>query len=427
MGESGDIKRDSRQLGIRVEKGEGFSQLAWNMQKRKSSKSSAKNGLSMEEVRKHNDLLNDGWMVVKGTVYRISDYAPYHPGGFFELAYAVGDDASLQYDEVHSWVNAARILESSIVGTLVDDNVKEDAKLPALTKQVSSWTKAKLVSVKEVATFQYLYSWEIESGLPSYLSQMEEWNENGLPVQIHLVIKAGKRYIMRPYTPLLNPSSLDDSLLPMSDLNPNHLHTIVKIYDGGRFTSKLSQFKPGNSIDCTFVSSHLVFKHDTLLINGMRGETKKQGKYSKLGLVVGGTGVLPAIQIIQYHLARTDSEVEIWLLYTCRLQTDILFAKWFEQLAKKFKDRFHFLFVLPKFESKKHSSHYVEGKLGEDFFRKYPTSLPPINGEEDDDVRILLSGPPGFEDYGPKDSKKIASLRVALMRVGYDKSCIENF
>ena len=49
-------------------------------------------------------------MIVDGGVYDVSKYAPYHPGGYYELARAVGENGSDLYNEIHPWVKVSSML-----------------------------------------------------------------------------------------------------------------------------------------------------------------------------------------------------------------------------------------------------------------------------------------------------------------------------
>jgi cytochrome b involved in lipid metabolism len=57
-----------------------------------------------DEIRQHKSLY-DGWMVLKGKVYRISPYLAYHPGGEKIMQRALGTDVTALYNKYHRWVN----------------------------------------------------------------------------------------------------------------------------------------------------------------------------------------------------------------------------------------------------------------------------------------------------------------------------------
>ena len=72
---------------------------------------------SLAELAKHNTA-QDAWMAVRGKVYSITPYLPYHPGGVDTLLEAAGTDGTALFDKYHKWVNADGILAACCVGTL---------------------------------------------------------------------------------------------------------------------------------------------------------------------------------------------------------------------------------------------------------------------------------------------------------------------
>jgi L-lactate dehydrogenase (cytochrome) len=57
--------------------------------------------LSVKEITKHSSV-DDLWILVDGTVYDVTAFAPEHPGGLNILLQYAGRDATLAYSEVHS-------------------------------------------------------------------------------------------------------------------------------------------------------------------------------------------------------------------------------------------------------------------------------------------------------------------------------------
>ncbi|KAL7288406.1 hypothetical protein TKK_0017495 [Trichogramma kaykai] len=69
------------------------------------------------ELVKHNKI-DDAWIAIRGTVYNITRYMNFHPGGVPELMKGVGIDATKLFDDVHAWVNYQSILQKCVVGRL---------------------------------------------------------------------------------------------------------------------------------------------------------------------------------------------------------------------------------------------------------------------------------------------------------------------
>lgn len=63
----------------------------------------------------------DCWMAVRGTVYNVSAYLAYHPGGAGILVKAAGTDATKLYDEYHRWVNVENLVGACALGRYVGD------------------------------------------------------------------------------------------------------------------------------------------------------------------------------------------------------------------------------------------------------------------------------------------------------------------
>ncbi|KAJ0174646.1 hypothetical protein K1T71_009754 [Dendrolimus kikuchii] len=69
------------------------------------------------ELATHNTQ-NDAWLAIRGRVYNITHYLPYHPGGPEELMRGAGIDATQLFDKVHPWVNYDSLLAKCLVGPL---------------------------------------------------------------------------------------------------------------------------------------------------------------------------------------------------------------------------------------------------------------------------------------------------------------------
>ncbi|KAK5641911.1 hypothetical protein RI129_010458 [Pyrocoelia pectoralis] len=65
------------------------------------------------------DKPNDAWIAIRGKVYNVTHYLPFHPGGQGELMRGIGKDATTLFDEVHAWVNYESLLQKCYLGRLV--------------------------------------------------------------------------------------------------------------------------------------------------------------------------------------------------------------------------------------------------------------------------------------------------------------------
>lgn len=112
-----EAEKTGRRRKVPFEK--GYSQMDWIRlsNQRPARPSSILNELTMEEVMKHNTE-EDGWTVIDGKVFDISDYLKYHPGGSAILKSALGRDCTILFRKYHAWVNYEMLLEKYVVGYL---------------------------------------------------------------------------------------------------------------------------------------------------------------------------------------------------------------------------------------------------------------------------------------------------------------------
>lgn len=83
-----------------------------------------RNKIPLKEVRLHNSV-HDGWTILRGKVYCISPYLPYHPGGTKILKSILGKDATALFEKYHPWVNEERLVGKLLLG-FVDPSRSSD-------------------------------------------------------------------------------------------------------------------------------------------------------------------------------------------------------------------------------------------------------------------------------------------------------------
>jgi len=125
---------------------------------------------------------------------------------------------------------------------------------------------------------------------------------------------------------------------------------------------------------------------DTIKVKGPKGQMMyRPGLVRELGMIAGGTGITPMLQIIRAILKNKSDKTKISLIFANVNEEDILLRKELEQLAKEESSRFKLYFVLnnPPQEG-------WDGGVGfvtEDMIKKHcPKSA--------NDIKILLCGPP---------------------------------
>jgi len=72
---------------------------------------------SMDEVKRHNTD-KDAWTVVNGRVYDITNFLYRHPGGYSQIAEAIGIDGSSVFRDGHGMTNSESFLKRFMIGKL---------------------------------------------------------------------------------------------------------------------------------------------------------------------------------------------------------------------------------------------------------------------------------------------------------------------
>eukprot|EP00755_Sulcionema_specki_P012134 Sspe_Gene.50601::Locus_28155_Transcript_2_3_Confidence_0.625_Length_1246::g.50601::m.50601/K00326/E1.6.2.2; cytochrome-b5 reductase len=72
----------------------------------------------------------------------------------------------------------------------------------------------------------------------------------------------------------------------------------------------------------------------------------KAGDWDNIGLIAGGTGIAPMMQIIRTALEDPEDKARITLLYSNRRHRDVLLRTELDQLEKKHPDRFKVVHIL---------------------------------------------------------------------------------
>ena len=133
----------------------------------------------------------------------------------------------------------------------------------------------------------------------------------GLPVASCLVTRApigeGGKQVIRPYTPISKPNEVGSFDL------------LIKSYDNGVMSKHFSTLKPGDALE---------FKGPIIKLSW------KPNLKKSLGLVAGGTGITPMLQLIDAVLSNSgEDKTHITLLYGNNTEDDILLRSKLEQLA----------------------------------------------------------------------------------------------
>uniref|UniRef100_T1J8N4 NADH-cytochrome b5 reductase n=1 Tax=Strigamia maritima TaxID=126957 RepID=T1J8N4_STRMM len=263
--------------------------------------------------------------------------------------------------------------------TLQDPNVKYSLKL--VDKEVIS---------HDTRRFRF--------ALPSLLHTL------GLPVgqHIYLSAKINGELVVRPYTPV------------SSDRDKGYLDLVIKVYEknvhpkfpnGGKMSQHLDGLSLEDTIDVRGPNGRLIY-------NGCGEFSIKPDKKSpankhtalKIGMIAGGTGITPMLQLIRQMLWDPNDKSEMWLLFANQSEQDILLRPELEEIQSKHPDRFHLWYTLdrPPLKDWTYSTGFVNADMVKDH-------LPPPAKE----TLIVMCGPPAMIDFACSPS---------LDKLGYEAS-----
>ncbi|KAG1666334.1 NADH-cytochrome b5 reductase 3 [Nymphon striatum] len=228
----------------------------------------------------------------------------------------------------------------------------------------------------------------------------------GLPVGQHIYLSTrilGK-LVIRPYTPVT------------SDDDHGYMELVIKVYfknthpkfpDGGKMSQYLENMSIGEGIDVRGPSGLLIYK-------GLGEFTVKENKQTpwevkkatKIGLIAGGTGITPMLQLIRQIFKDPNDTTEVWLLYANQSPKDILLRDELEDVKANYSDKFHLWYTVDRTdEDEAKNWSYSIGFVNADMLKD---RLPPPA----EDTLILMCGPPPMIQH---------ACNPNLDSLGYDK------
>lgn len=210
----------------------------------------------------------------------------------------------------------------------------------------------------------------------------------GLPVGKHMYLSANinEKLVIRPYTPVT------------SDDEVGYFDLIIKVYfkdvhpkfpEGGKMSQHLEALEIGETIDVRGPSGHYTYKGDGVFEVEVSRQEKKIMRCNKIGMIAGGTGITPMLQVIRDILKKPEEQTKVSLLFANQTEEDILLREELEDIAKQHPDQFHLWYTLdrPKSDWK-----YSSGFVNEEMIKEH------LPSSEEHSV-ILMCGPPPMIKY----------------------------
>lgn len=202
----------------------------------------------------------------------------------------------------------------------------------------------------------------------------------GLPIGRHVSVRAkiGENNVMRAYTPCSSP------------YQAGYFELMLKSYEMGKMSTYLHSLRVG----------------DTLEVRGPVGRFKyAPNQYNHMGLIAGGTGLTPCLQVIRCVFEGKDyaqDKCKFTLYYQNRKEEDILLKQDIDDLVAKYPDRLRVVYYLSNCSSKSWDNlpNCKKGYIDESAMRE----IAPRQCQ-----MVCLCGPSGFND----------AMKKLLLQVGH--------
>ncbi|XP_004610093.2 NADH-cytochrome b5 reductase 1 [Sorex araneus] len=206
----------------------------------------------------------------------------------------------------------------------------------------------------------------------------------GLPVgkHVYLSAKIDGNLVIRPYTPVT------------SDDDKGYVDLVIKIYlkdvnpkfpEGGKMSQYLDSLKIGDVVGFRGPSGLLTYTgKGNFSIQPNQKSPPEPRVAKKLGMIAGGTGITPMLQLICAIMKDPQDGTQCFLLFANQTENDIILRDDLEELQARYPNRLKLWFTL---DHAPEDWAYSKGFVTADMIREHL----PAPG---DDVLILLCGPP---------------------------------
>ncbi|OIW18570.1 hypothetical protein TanjilG_13322 [Lupinus angustifolius] len=200
------------------------------------------------------------------------------------------------------------------------------------------------------------------------------------------------KYVIRPYTPISDPES------------QGYFDLLIKVYPEGKMSQYFASLKPGDVVEVKGPIEKLRY-------------TPNLKKH--IGMIAGGTGITPMLQVIEAVLKNPDDKTQISLLYANVSPDDILLKQKLDVLAASHPN----LKVFYTVDNPTKNWRGGAGYISKDVVVK---GLP----SPSDDTLILVCGPPGMMKHISGEKAKDwtqGELSGVLKEAGYTEDMVYKF
>ncbi|KAL5547958.1 hypothetical protein UlMin_003189 [Ulmus minor] len=200
------------------------------------------------------------------------------------------------------------------------------------------------------------------------------------------------KYVIRPYTPISDPDS------------KGYFDLLIKVYPEGKMSQHFASLKPGDVVEVKGPIEKLRYKPNM----------KKH-----IGMIAGGTGITPMLQVIEAVLKNPDDITQVSLLYCNVSPDDILLKQKLDILATSHPNLKVYYTVDNPTKNWKGGKGYISKDM----------ALKGLPGPGEDTL-VLVCGPPGMMKHISGDKAKDWSqgeVSGILKELGYTEQMVYKF
>ncbi|KDR71730.1 hypothetical protein GALMADRAFT_74808, partial [Galerina marginata CBS 339.88] len=344
----------------------------------------------------------EAWFVVRGEVYNGSMFFKDHPGGAQSIELVAGEDATEDFIAIHS-SDAQRQLAEFHIGTFQSDDTiqnqhlatnddDDDPMKPFL--RIKRWKSVELVDIREVSKNAKIFRFALR----------DKGQELGLLPGQHVYVRLKRKgkavedsrseWVQRAYTPLS-----EGDMAGFVDL-------LVKIYiptpefpDGGRMTLGFAELVVGDSVELKGPIGHFIWRG-----RGLASLHNQDRHIEEIGLVCGGSGITPILQVLRAIVSDPSSMTKVWVLDVNRDFEDILCKEEIDRLARENEKTVKLHYSLTGREVPE-DWEYSRGRITDEMLKAH---MPSPGGNK----LVCICGPSAMEQ----------KVKASLHRIGWDES-----
>jgi cytochrome-b5 reductase len=159
------------------------------------------------------------------------------------------------------------------------------------------------------------------------------------------------------------------------------MYSCNKTTTGGKMSQHLESLKLGDSMLMKGPKGHLDYRGRGQFTIRHKKDSIQSYRKKVLGMVAGGTGITPMLQIIRAIIKDPNDRTEMWLMFGNQTEEDILLRQELELIPK---DRLKLFYTLDRPPA---GWTHGAGFITQDMCKQH---LPPA----DQDTMIFMCGPP---------------------------------